>query len=93
MLLNKQTKVRSNLYLDKDLKQQAKKIFKKYGLTLSDAVNLFLAQSVYSRGIPFKIQLPNEETIKAMEETRQGINLESVTFEELKKEAKDLCED
>ena len=39
-------KVRTNVYLDRELKEKAKKIFKAYGLSLSDAFNLFLAKVV-----------------------------------------------
>ena len=39
-------KVRTNIYLDQQTKEQAKELFKKFHLSLSDAVNLFLSQSV-----------------------------------------------
>ncbi len=80
-------KVRTNLFINKYAKEEAKKIFAKYGLSLSDAVNLFLFQSIYNRGIPFKIELPNEETLKAIENARKRKDLEEVTFEDLQKEA------
>jgi DNA-damage-inducible protein J len=81
-------KVRSNVYLDKEIKKRAKSVFEKYSLSLSDAINIFLAQSVYSNGLPFKIEIPTKETEKAMKETEEGINLEETSLEELKKEAK-----
>ena len=81
-------KVRSNVYLDKEIKERAKSVFEKYSLSLSDAINIFLAQSVYSNGLPFKIEIPTKETEKAMKETEKGINLEETSLEELKKEAK-----
>jgi DNA-damage-inducible protein J len=81
-------KVRSNVYLDKEIKEKAKFVFEKYSLSLSDAINIFLAQSVYSNGLPFKIEIPTKETEKAMKETEEGINLEETSLEKLKKEAK-----
>jgi len=81
-------KVRTNLTINKYAKEEAKKIFAKYGLSLSDAVNIFLFQSIYNKGIPFKIELPNEETKKAIKNVRKGKNLEEVTFEQLKEEVK-----
>ncbi len=81
-------RIRTNLSLDKEVKEKARKIFEKYGLSLSEAVNIFLYQSTYSNGIPFKIELPNEETIKAMENVRKGKNLEEVEIDQLKDEAK-----
>ena len=81
-------RIRTNLSLDKEAKEKARKIFEKYGLSLSEAVNIFLYQSIYSNGIPFRIEIPNEETVKAMENVRKGKNLEEVTLDQLKEEAK-----
>lgn len=38
-------KVRSNVYLDINLKQNAKEMFKEYGLSLSDGINFLLKQA------------------------------------------------
>ncbi len=81
-------RIRTNLSLDKEAKEKARKIFEKYGLSLSEAVNIFLYQSIYSKGIPFRIEIPNKETVKAMENVRKGKNLEEVTLDQLKEESK-----
>ena len=82
------SKVRTNVYLDSDMKKQAKSIFKKYGLSLSDAINMFLTQSVMERGLPFEMKLPNDETIKAIEDTRAGKNSDTITMKQLEEESK-----
>lgn len=81
-------KVRTNVYLDADIKAQAQAIFKQYGMGLSDAFNIFLTQSVLEKGIPFEVKIPNKETIAAMEDARLGRNMEKVTFEQLQEEMK-----
>ena len=81
-------KVRTNVYLDSDMKAQAKEIFKQYGVSLSDAINMFLTQSVMERGLPFEMKIPNEETIKAIEDARVGNNADMLTLEELEEETK-----
>ena len=81
-------KVRTNIYLDHDTKEQAKELFKKFHISLSDAVNLFLSQSVLEQGLPFQVKIPNEQTQKAMQEVRDGIGLEEITFEQLQEETK-----
>lgn len=81
-------KVRTNVYLDSDMKEQAKQIFKKYGVSLSDAINMFLTQSVMERGLPFELKLPNEETIQAIENARKGIHGDVVTLDEIERETK-----
>ncbi|MBN2895239.1 MAG: type II toxin-antitoxin system RelB/DinJ family antitoxin [Campylobacterales bacterium] len=81
-------KVRTNVYLDAEIKAKAQAIFKQYGLGLSEAFNIFLAQSVMERGIPFEVKLPNKETLAAMEDARLSRNLEHVTLEQLQDEIK-----
>ena len=82
------SKVRTNVYLDSEMKAKAKEIFKHYGVSLSDAINMFLTQSVLERGLPFELKIPNKETIKAIEDARAGINAETITLEQLKDESK-----
>ncbi len=79
-------KIRTHIYIDRDIKEQAQKLFATFNISLSDAINLFLTQSVLNRGIPFKIEIPNEETQEAIKEARVGKNMEKITFEELKEE-------
>jgi len=80
-------KSRTNVYLDIEMKEKAKEIFKQYGMGLSDAFNIFLSQAVMERGIPFEIKIPNNETVKAIEDAREGKNMTKVSLEDLKKEA------
>jgi DNA-damage-inducible protein J len=61
-------KVRTNIYIDQQIKTEAKELFKKFHISLSDAINLFLTQSVLEQGLPFQVKIPNTETIKAIEE-------------------------
>ena len=61
-------KVRTNVYLDRAVKDKAKELFKQYNLSLSDALNIFLSQSVLEQGMPFEVKLPKDiELIKADE--------------------------
>ncbi len=76
-------KSRTNVYLDVRLKEQAKEIYKHYGLSLSEAVNIFLAQSVFSRGLPFEVKIPNDMTLQAMKDVESGENYEEVSLEDL----------
>lgn len=79
-------KVRTNVYLDSDLKEKAKSIYKQYGISLSDAMNMFLAQSVLNRGLPFELKIPNAETLEAMKDVETGANYEETTLEALKEQ-------
>ena len=60
------------IQVDAIAKQEAQEIFQRLGLTVSDAVNLFLRQTVREQAIPFHVGQPvyNEETRKAIEDAR-----------------------
>ena len=79
-----------NIRVNEQVKSDAKKLFAKLGLDLSTAINMFLIQSVREQGIPLDLHLhvPNETTLKSIEDTEKGINL-SETFESID----DLMED
>ena len=79
-------KIRTNVYLDADIKKKAQEIFKQYGMGLSDAFNIFLAQSVMQRGIPFEIKIPNENIAKVIKDARDGKNMSKISIEELKED-------
>lgn len=56
-------------------KQKAEAIFKKLGLSISEAVNMFYNQVILNRGLPFEVKIPNELTLRVMKETEAGKNL------------------
>jgi DNA-damage-inducible protein J len=87
MVATQTQKIRTSVYLDKQLKEDAKELFKKFHMTLNEAFNMFLAQSVIEQAIPFQSKIPNEETRKAMQEVLNG-ETEPVTFEQHMEEMK-----
>jgi len=54
-----------NIYVrarvDQSLKDDSEAIFRRLGLTTSEAVRLFLAQVSIRRGLPFEVVLPEED--------------------------------
>jgi len=79
-------KVRTNVYLDANIKKKAQEILNQYGIGLSDAFNIFLSQVVMEKGIPFQIKIPNEKTMQVIKDAREGKNMTKITLEELKKD-------
>ena len=73
----------TSIKLDVEIKNKAKEIFKELGITMGEAVNIFLSQVALHKGLPFEVKIPNEETKRAIEEARKGINMESVSIEEM----------
>ena len=59
--------------MDKDVKEQADRIFAELGLNMTTAINLFLRTAIRERGIPFalKLDIPNEVTATAIKEGRR----------------------
>lgn len=66
-----------NVRTTEDVKKNAEIILNGLGLNISSAVNLFLKQVINYRGIPFDLRLPNEETLKAMDDIENSRNLDS----------------
>jgi DNA-damage-inducible protein J len=56
--------------LDEDIKAQATETLASMGLTLSDAVRVFLTRVVADQQLPFSLKSPNEATRAAMKEAR-----------------------
>lgn len=47
--------------VDAESKKQAEEILNKLGMTLNDAVRIFVSQVVMTRGLPFQPKLPSED--------------------------------
>jgi len=54
--------------LDGDMKKQATETLAAMGLSISDAVRVFLTRVVAERQLPFALKIPNAETRAAMAE-------------------------
>ena len=59
------------------LKERAEGIFKKLGLSSTEAITLFYSQVILRRGLPFNVELPNKETAETLRKSRQGKELHS----------------
>lgn len=71
-----------HIRLEPSVKQRAEKTLNELGLSITDAINVFLNQVILHDGIPFEIRKPkfNKETIEAIEDAKKGKNL-SKTFD------------
>ena len=61
-----------NVRVDPDTKSSAERLFASFGITITDAINMFLHKSVMEGGLPFELKQPryNQETEAAMAEAR-----------------------
>lgn len=51
--------------INPEIKQQVENIYSRQGLTFTDAVNIFIQQSINTNGLPFLASPENEEYMKA----------------------------
>ena len=59
-----------HIRVDKDVKEQAAEALAAMGLSVSDAVRLFLRRVVVEQAFPLELKVPNAETRATMEESR-----------------------
>ncbi len=82
-------KVKTSVYLNRQAKEGAQKVLKKYGLNLSDAVNIFLSIIAKTEKLPFEFHVPNKVTKQVLEEVLEGKGLKEVTVKEILDEIKE----
>ncbi len=51
--------------VDAESKREAEEILARLGMTLNDAVRIFISQVVMTRGLPFQPKLPSEDEFVA----------------------------
>ena len=66
--------------INPDIRRELERVYAKNGLTLTDAVNVFLQQSLNTGGFPFQVTENNAEMMKAkalnrlMKELDEGVS-------------------
>ena len=65
-----------NIRIDPKTKSGAEQLFSRFGITVTDAVNMFLHQALIVGGLPFEVRQPryNAETEAAIQEARDIIS-------------------
>ena len=80
-----------HIRIEPSVKQRAEETLKDLGLSITEAINVFLNQVILNDGIPFEIKKPryNKETIQAIEDTKSSKNL-SKSFDNVKEMFEEL---
>ncbi|MCL2197690.1 MAG: type II toxin-antitoxin system RelB/DinJ family antitoxin [Defluviitaleaceae bacterium] len=60
------------IHIDPDVKSDVENIYAQYGMSITDAINVFLYTSRNRGGLPFDLRpaVPNAETLEALEEVK-----------------------
>lgn len=67
--------------VDKNIKEQATPILAAMGLTVSDAVRVFLKRVAVEQAMPFALYVPNAETAAAMAEADAIVRTRRTRFD------------
>lgn len=65
-----------NIRTDSATKQAIEALYSQFGITVSDAVNIFFRKSLMEGGLPFEMKQPrfNRETEEAIQEARDIVS-------------------
>ncbi len=61
--------------IDEGLKHDVEGVLGQLGLSMSEAISLYMAQIKLQHGIPFDIRVPNKETLETFRDTEEKRNL------------------
>jgi len=64
-----------NARTEKELKAEVEDILKALGISTTEAINIFFRQVKLRRGLPFPVEIPNEETLKTFRDSEVGKGL------------------
>ena len=70
-----------HIRVDDETKTQATAALAAMGLSMSDAVRIFLKRGVNDQAFPLELKVPNAETRTAMEEARAMMKARQARFE------------
>ena len=70
-----------HIRVDDETKTQATAALAAMGLSMSDAVRIFLKRVVNDQAFPLELKVPNAETRAAIEEARAMMNARQARFE------------
>jgi DNA-damage-inducible protein J len=64
-----------NARTERELKKEVEVILKSLGMSTTDAINIFFRQVKLRRGLPFPVEIPNDETLKVFQDSEEGKGL------------------
>ena len=69
--------------LTPEVKENAEKILKELGISISAAYEMFYRQIIAHQGLPFELRLPRQKTLEAMDDARDGKGKKYISVKEL----------
>lgn len=72
-----------NARIDKQTKDEAINILKSLGLSPTQVISMLFKQIIYTKSVPFRIELPRVETMMAIKELESGKAEKFATVDDL----------
>lgn len=69
--------------IDPHIKEEARSVLDELGISMSEAIVVYLKQIILHRGIPFELKLPNKATAQAVSELESGKGVAFDSVDEL----------
>ena len=76
--------------IDPATKEEASRLLQKMGLTMSDAIRLFLNRVIADKGLPFQVLTPSEATMAAVRAVERG-DVERTSLKRISRELEAVC--
>lgn len=73
-----------NAQIKPELKNEVEEILSQLGITTNQAITLFFEQIKLKQGIPFELNIPNDETVASMEDAQANRDLQTTSIEQLR---------
>ena len=62
--------------IEPQTKKRAEGVLRKLGLTPTDAIRIFYRQITLRGGLPFPVAIPNDLTVRTLEKSRHGEDIQ-----------------
>ncbi len=79
----------TSIQIKTEIKEKAEAILQELGIPLASAYEIFYRQIIAHRGLPFEVRIPNETTVRAMEDAREGKGKKYADLRELLEDLED----
>jgi DNA-damage-inducible protein J len=64
-----------NARTERELKKEVEEILERLGISTTEAINIFFRQVKLHRGLPFPVEIPNDETMRVFRDSEEGKGL------------------
>jgi len=64
-----------NARTERELKNEVEEILRSLGMSTTEAINIFFRQIKLRHGLPFPVEIPNDETLKVFQDSEAGNGL------------------